>query len=263
MKAKFSRKCYKKEGAKALKILTFSHYKDVVEKEIKDSLAIVIDLLRATSVMIWAISNGAKKIVPVESIEEAKLLKSLNEDVLLGGERGGVLIQGFDLDNSPLSYKKEIIFGRTIVMTTTNGTRALKKAAMAKRIFLGSFINARKTAEYIFKEVLKDDIQKIAIVCAGTEEKFTLEDVLCAGYFVDIFKTYLESFKVDDLSLASYELYKKFENDPHEILKYSYHYNRLKQLGFEKDLEFCLKKDFVDTICEFKNLVVEKVLVDV
>lgn len=102
-------------------------------------------------------------------------------------------------------------------------------------------------------------MQKIAIVCAGTEEKFTLEDVLCAGYFVDIFKTCLEKIEVDDLSLASYELYKKFENDPHEILKYSYHYNHLKKLGFEADLEFCLKKDFVDCVCEYKNLVVEKV----
>jgi len=243
-----------------LKILTFSHYKDVDEKEIKDSVAIVIDLLRATSVMIWAISNGAKKIIPVESIEEAKLFKNIEENFLLGGERGGLKIEGFDLDNSPFSYKKEIVLGRTIVMTTTNGTRALKKAAMAKRIFLGSFINGKKTAEYILKKALKDDMQKIAIVCAGTEEKFTLEDILCAGYFADIFKTCLEKIEVDDLSLASYELYKKFENDPHEILKYSYHYNRLKQLGFEKDLEFCLKKDFVDSICEYKNLVVEKVL---
>lgn len=239
--------------------MTFSHYKELTEGILKDSYAIVIDLLRATSTMIWAISNGANVIIPVENILEAKLFKRLDESVLLGGERGGLKIEGFDLDNSPLSYKKEVVFGKAIVMTTTNGTRALKKASFAKRIFLGSFINGKKTAEYILKEALKDDMQKIAIVCAGTEEKFTLEDVLCAGYFVDIFKTCLEKIEVDDLSLASYELYKKFENDPHEILKYSYHYNHLKKLGFEADLEFCLKKDFVDCVCEYKNLVVEKV----
>jgi len=242
-----------------LKVMTFSHYKELTEGILKDSYAIVIDLLRATSTMIWAISNGANVIIPVENILEAKLFKRLDESVLLGGERGGLKIEGFDLDNSPLSYKKEVVFGKAIVMTTTNGTRALKKASFAKRIFLGSFINGKKTAEYILKEALKDDMQKIAIVCAGTEEKFTLEDVLCAGYFVDIFKTCLEKIEVDDLSLASYELYKKFENDPHEILKYSYHYNHLKKLGFEADLEFCLKKDFVDCVCEYKNLVVEKV----
>ncbi|ADL41619.1 2-phosphosulfolactate phosphatase [Caldicellulosiruptor obsidiansis OB47] len=246
-----------------MKIVTFSHYKDVDEKEIKDSVAVVIDLLRATSVMIWAISNGAEKIIPVESIEEARLFKSVEETFILGGERGGLKIEGFDLDNSPLSYKKEVVCGRKIIMTTTNGTRALKRAVMAKRIFLGSFINAQKTAEYILKEALKKDIQKITIVCAGTEEKFTLEDILCAGYFVDMFKNGLGDVEIDDLSLASFELYKKFENDPHKILKYSYHYNRLKQLGFEKDLEFCLRKDFVDCICEYKNLVVEKVFVDV
>jgi len=242
-----------------LKIITFSHYKEVTDDVLKDSYAVVIDLLRATSTMIWAISNGAKGIIPVEDISEARLLKRLDESVLLGGERGGLKIEGFDLDNSPLSYKKEAIFGKTVVMTTTNGTRALKKASCAKRIFLGSFINAKKTAEYIMKETLHYNIDTISIVCAGTEEKFTLEDILCAGYFVDLFIENFPDVFLDDLSLASHVLYKKFENDPHEILKYSYHYNHLKKLGFEADLEFCLRKDFVDCVCEFRNLVVEKV----
>lgn len=248
-----------KEGATALKIVTFSHYKEVTDEVLKSSYTIVIDLLRATSVMIWAISNGAKRIIPVESVDEARLFKSLDEDVLLGGERGGVKIEGFDLDNSPLSYKKEIVSGKTIIMTTTNGTRALKKAAPAKRVFLGSLINARKTAEYIIKEAKQHNITAVSIVCAGTEEKFTLEDILCAGYFVHLFKENLEDVFLDDLSLASQVIYKKFENDPHEILKYSYHYNNLKKLGFDADLEFCLKKDFVDCVCEYKNLIVEKV----
>lgn len=124
--------------------MTFSHYKELTEGILKDSYAIVIDLLRATSTMIWAISNGANVIIPVENILEAKLFKRLDESVLLGGERGGLKIEGFDLDNSPLSYKKEVVFGKAIVMTTTNGTRALKKASFAKRIFLGSFINGKK-----------------------------------------------------------------------------------------------------------------------
>ncbi|WAM33995.1 2-phosphosulfolactate phosphatase family protein [Caldicellulosiruptor morganii] len=242
-----------------MNIVAFSHYKEVASEDLKDSYAIVIDLLRATSTMIWAISNGAKRIIPVEKVEEALLFKKLDESVLLGGERGGLKIDGFDLDNSPLSYKSEVVSGRTIVMTTTNGTRALKKAAGAKRIFPGSFINARKTAEYIIKEALCHDIHTISIVCAGTEEKFTLEDILCAGYFVHLLKKHFPDAFLDDLSIASYELYKKFENDPHEILKYSYHYNNLKKLGFVSDLEFCLKKDFVDMVCEYKNLVVEKV----
>ena len=242
-----------------MKIVTFSHYKEINDEVLKDSYAIVIDLLRATSTMICAISNGAKRIIPVEKIEEARLFKKLDESVLLGGERGGLKIEGFDLDNSPLSYKQEVVFGKTIVFTTTNGTRALKMAAGAKRTFLGSFINAQKTAEYIIKEALHYNIDTISIVCAGTEEKFTLEDILCAGYFVDLFKENLPDVFLDDLSLASHVLYKKFENDPHEILKYSYHYSHLKRLGFEADLEFCLKKDFVDCVCEYENLIVEKV----
>lgn len=252
-----------------MRVNTFSHYKEVEENSIKNSYAIVIDLLRATSVMIAAISNGAKAIIPVEDIEEARLFKKLQPDVILGGERGAIKIEGFDLDNSPLSYKKEVVNGKTIVMTTTNGTRALKKSLFAKRIFTGSFINAKKTVDYIVKEIVNDNIDRISIICAGTEEKFTLEDILCAGYFVNILKNRsnvlkgeypsFSEFTFDDLSIASYELYKKFENDPHEILKYSYHYNHLKNLGFGADLIYCLKKDFIDTVCEYKNFIVEKV----
>lgn len=92
MKVKFLRKCYKKEGVKVLKIFIFLYYKDVDEERIKDFFVIVIDFLRVIFVMIWVILNGVKKIVFVEFIEEVKFLKSLNEDVLFGGERGGVLI---------------------------------------------------------------------------------------------------------------------------------------------------------------------------
>lgn len=138
-----------------MKVMTFSHYKELTEGILKDSYAIVIDLLRATSTMIWAISNGANVIIPVENILEAKLFKRLDESVLLGGERGGLKIEGFDLDNSPLSYKKEVVFGKAIVMTTTNGTRALKKASFAKRIFLGSFINGKKNCRVYIKRSFK------------------------------------------------------------------------------------------------------------
>lgn len=250
---------FEKRRCCIMKIVTFDSYKTVDDQIIKDSCTIVIDLLRATSVMIAAISNGAEMIIPVEEVSEAMLFKNLQEDILLGGERDAVKIDGFDLDNSPLSYKKEIVFGKTIVITTTNGTRALKKCLLSKYVFLGSFINAKKTADHIIKNIVHDSNDTIAIVCAGTNQRFTLEDILCAGYFTELLKEGLPDIMLDDLSIASFELYKKFENNPHEVLKYSYHYSHLKRLGFDDDIEFCLKKDFVDCVCEYKNLCVKKV----
>lgn len=254
-----------------MEIVTFSHYKEIDQDLLKDSYAIVIDVLRATTVMITALSNGAKKIIPVEEVDEAKLLKKLNSDILLGGERNIIKIEEFEFDNSPLSYKKDIVENKIIAITTTNGTRALKKSIYAKKIFIGSFINAKVTAYYVIKEAVKNKINRIAIVCAGRKGRLALEDILCAGYFVDIIKDILitwqqnqykefnENLKLDDLSICAFEFYKKFENNPLEIFKCTSLYNILIELGLKEDIKFCFKKDSINCICEYKDLFVEKV----
>lgn len=142
------------------------------------SLAVMIDVLRASTTIVHALAHGAAGVVPRESIEQARETAAAKPpgSVLLGGERGGERIDGFDLDNSPLAYTPEVVADKTVVFTTTNGTRALEKCAAAERIFVGGFVNRAALLR-----VLHTDGRPVHLVCAGTDGHLTAEDILLAG----------------------------------------------------------------------------------
>lgn len=150
--------------------------------ELRGGIAVILDILRASTTIIHALAHGADSVVPTEEIEEAlsKKAKYQAERVLLGGERAGVLIDGFDLDNNPFAYAENVVRGKTILFTTSNGTRALKRSLAADRILIGGFVNLAAVVD-----VLLEDKRPIHFVCAGTMGKVTQEDVLCAGAIVD------------------------------------------------------------------------------
>src|SRR5262245_18694621 len=141
---------------------------------------VVIDVLRATTTIIRALAAGAREVVPCLEVEEARRISSeLGSAAILGGERGGVPIPGFDLGNSPAEYTRERVGGKTVVFTTTNGTRAMQRCKLAGRVLLGAFVNFSA----ICRELSGTD--EIAIVCAGTDGHVTREDTLLAGAIVD------------------------------------------------------------------------------
>ena len=140
------------------------------------SFAIVIDVLRATSVIATALAGGARRIVTCNSIDEAHSLKqSLDPGALLCGERGGLPIPGFDLSNSPTEYTPAIVSGKTLVLTTTNGTKALAALDAADTVVTASFLNVSA----VLAEATKSE--RVLVVCAGTNGQITGEDVLLAG----------------------------------------------------------------------------------
>lgn len=143
--------------------------------ELAGGTVVVVDVLRASTTICHALAAGARHVVPVGAVDEARRLAT-ESDVVLGGERGGEVIEGFDLGNSPTSYTPETVGGRTVVFTTTNGTRALLHAATADRILVGCFAN--ETA--IVRDVLAQT-GPVHVLCAGTNGAVTLEDVLFAG----------------------------------------------------------------------------------
>jgi len=228
----------------------------VNQDAVKDKICIVLDVLRATSVMITALSNGARYIIPILEVDEARLIKKISPDVLIGGEREGIKIEGFDLDNSPFSYSKEKVYNKVIVMTTTNGTRALIKAKHAKRTFIASFINAKYTIDYIIEYYGEDDI---SIICAGTDDKFSLEDFLCAGFLIELIKGKCDHVEMDDFSYVAYNFYKNNASDINKVLAKSFHYSRLRNIGFENDLSYCLQFNTHDCVCIFKENMVKRV----
>jgi len=143
---------------------------------------VIIDILRASSTIITALHHGAKRVIPCGTPDEARQIreKSHADDVLLGGERGGVLIEGFDCGNSPTEYAPARVAGKTIAFTTTNGTQALLKAAAAETILIGAFVNRQAVVER-----LNADQRPVHLVCAGTDSVITGEDVLFAGAVVE------------------------------------------------------------------------------
>lgn len=146
-------------------------------------LVVVVDVLRATTTLACALGAGAEKVLPCLEVAEARELartrRQSGENVLLGGERGGLPIAGFDLGNSPLEYTPERVGGRPLVFTTTNGTRALMRCIGASRVLLGAFVNLSGVLRAIEGE------EQVHVLCAGTEGEPSWEDSLFAGAVVD------------------------------------------------------------------------------
>jgi 2-phosphosulfolactate phosphatase len=149
-------------------------------------IAVVIDVLRASTTIITALANGAARVRPVADVAEARTLAAaLGPDTLLGGERGGVRIDGFDLGNSPAEYARDRVAGRSIVITTTNGTAALAACGGAREILVGAMVNRSAVAAAVRRLAAAADRGAVHLVCAGTDGEVTAEDVLAAGAILD------------------------------------------------------------------------------
>ncbi len=215
---------------------------------IKNRYVIVIDVLRASSVMVTALANGAKAFIPVRTVEEAgKVANSLTgEEVLLCGERNTQIIDGFHLGNSPQDYTRNKVQGKTLVFTTSNGTLALNKLAGATEIFIGSFLNMNALVRKF------QTMDNVVLACSGTNDNFSMDDAMCAALFIDeIMKK--NAVVLSDLSIMLLKAFRKDNGDLHKLLKDCYHLNLLKRNGFEKDVEFCLQKNSSDVVPEMKN----------
>jgi len=225
-----------------MKIDVFLTAEEAKRKEIYDSNIVVIDVLRATSVMITAMAHGVSKIYPYETIEEVREASLTSSFSILCGERKGLPIEGFDYGNSPLEYQNDTIQGAEMFMTTTNGTRALRNIhGKNNRIWIASFFNLRSMSSFLEKEK-KDCI----FLCAGTEDQFSLDDALCAGMLIQT----LENYKKSDIALALKELAKNSKNIG-KTLENTKHYRYLKSIGLEKDLEFCCTPNQYSLLAEY------------
>jgi len=209
--------------------------------QIENSIAVIIDIFRATSSICYGIENGAEAIIPVAKVEECAAYREKGLDYLLAAERNGEVVAGFDFGNSPFSYTKEKVLGKTVVLTTTNGTHALHLSIKAKKIVIGSFLNLTALCNW-----LKDQQENILLVCAGWKNNFNLEDTLFAGAVIDQLKA--SGYQLDDPSIAANDLFQLGKNDLNLYLQKTAHSERLKKLGIEEDIKFCLQVDLTTAI---------------
>jgi len=208
---------------------------------VEEYIVVIIDIFRATSSICYGIANGAEAIIPVAEVEECMAYREKNPEYLLAAERNGEVVNGFDFGNSPFSYTAENVAGKTIVLTTTNGTQALYLSRKARQIVIGSFLNLTALCTW-----LKTTSQNVLLVCAGWKYNFNLEDTLFAGAVIEQLKT--GDYKLDDSAIAANDLFQLGKHDIADYLKKTSHGERLKQLGIEEDIAFCLNTDIVTAI---------------
>ncbi len=217
---------------------------DAVYERVKNKNAAVVDVFRATSVIVEALRNKARAVVPVVGVEDAMSMagKFAPGEVLLGGERDTVRIEGFDLDNSPRMYTEAAVAGKTIIFTTTNGTRALYNSRGAASVAVASFLNFSAVCA-----ALARDGRDAVIVCAGRNDNFTAEDGLCAGAMVgELVLRY--GFEMTDIAEVMQNMYVTAANDLRRRLDSTTHYCDIMARGYDEDIRFCLQRDIYKVV---------------
>ncbi|MEJ6583585.1 MAG: 2-phosphosulfolactate phosphatase [Crocinitomicaceae bacterium] len=196
-------------------------------------IVVVIDVLRATSAICAAFENGIRSIIPVATIEEAQDYK--DRGYLVGAERKGQIVEGFDFGNSPYSYMNPDFVGKDVVLSTTNGTKALSMASDAPTVVVGSLLNLDALCVWLEKQD-----QNILCLCSGWQDKFNLEDTICAGAICDYLINTGKYTSNEDSSIAAKYLYLSAWGNPLGYLKSSSHRRRLKNLDLNEDIKYCL-----------------------
>lgn len=211
---------------------------------------VIIDVLRATSVISNALYNGAKEIIPVGSIDFAMKISgnSHGGHTLLCGERNTKMIEGFDLGNSPLEFTRDKVESKSIIFFTTNGSKAVVKAKFSENLVTCSFNNLQSVAKYLVD--LGEDVE---ILCAGSNGMFCIEDTACAGRLITEIKNLKDDIEITDAAKASVVLSTEFGADTLDMLQTCEHGRRLTDNGFEKDLEFCSEMNNIDIVPVFTD----------
>lgn len=224
------------------------------ERDLSQAVCVVFDILRASTSMITALSNGAEAIIPVGEIAEALAIRNNRPDVLLAGEREGLRIRGelsggveFDLGNSPREFTAEKVQGRTIVMTTTNGTRALRACAGAQTVLVSSFLNLRSTYMWITER----RPENLILICSGTFDEPALEDILAAGAVCERVWPLFGGGHISDSAEVARRIYPLMQYDLLGAMKHSRNGRRLlANPELRSDVWFSVQRETVAFIAE-------------
>jgi len=198
----------------------------------RNRIVVIIDIFRATSTITAALDNGAKCVIPVASVEECIAIGKQTENSLTAGERDGKVAAGLEYGNSPLEYPRTFVEGKTLVLTTTNGTRLLHMVQDANAIVIGSFLNLDALCQFLIEQ--KKDV---LLGCAAWKDRFNLEDTLFAGAVVNKIGQY---FSINcDSACAAQRLHEQSKGKYFDFLKDGSHYKRLSNFGLVRDMEYC------------------------
>ena len=220
------------------------------KEKAKGRVVVAIDVLRACSTILTALRRGARGVIPVPDREHAARVAS-NLDpgsYLLGGERGGFRIDGYHCGNSPLEYTREVVQGRTLVLSTTNGTVAMHKGREARLLLVGCFLNIDRVAEAVREAGLD-----LVIICSGQKKQVSFEDTLCAGYLLDRLWNGRPPDGVSDATRMAFALYDSHRGRLDEALRAGSHAQWLASRGFEDDVDYCFQVNALPALPCLRN----------
>lgn len=209
-------------------------------------ICVVIDVLRATSAICSGIENGINQIIPVATIAEAKELK--DKGYIAAAERNGEVVDGFDFGNSPYAFMKEELKGKDVVLSTTNGTKAIHTAREMESVVIGALSNLDSLTQWLIEQN-----KPTLLLCSGWKDKFNLEDTICAGAILDALIATGKFKAEEDSSIAAKFIYLSAKENIFSFLKASSHRRRLRRLNLNEDVKYCLTPNTVKAIPILKD----------
>lgn len=213
-------------------------------QDFRGKVAVVVDILRASTTIVTALAHGVKSVLPVESVKHCRELTK--KGYIGAAERKGKVVEGFELGNSPFDFMNPGYAGKKIAFTTTNGTKTIFSITGADKIILGAFVNIMAVSR-VLKKLNKDTV----IVCAGWDDEVNMEDTLFAGALIDKLQS---GFVIKgDPAILAHRMYKQSERKLVAFLEDASHMERLLNLGLQRDIEFCLTLDTYDIVPVLNN----------
>ena len=215
---------------------------------LQDTIVVTIDVFRATSTIATALYNGAARVIPVEDVDTCKQLGNEIEGAITAGERDGKVIEGLQYGNSPAEYPRDFIAGKTLVLTTTNGTKLLHRAVNngAAEVITGSFPNLGAVCDHLLNQN-----KNVILGCSAWKDRVNLEDTLFAGAVIQNIKKH---FTIHcDSSLMAEQVYQQHQNDLYEFIQHTTHWHRLAAYGLEKDLQYCISINVANVLPVYAN----------
>jgi 2-phosphosulfolactate phosphatase len=209
-------------------------------------VVVVIDILRATSAICTALANGAREIIPVDTVEEAR--KHKMEGSLVAAERDGFVLDFADFGNSPFNFTPERVKGKSIVYSTTNGTGIINMSAECNKVLIGSYLNFSALTSWLINQE-----RDVLIFCAGWKERISLEDTVCAGAFASKLINSGAFTTICDSAIASMDLWDLAKDDLNGYIDKAAQRSRLRDKGLDDCIEFCHTFDFTDMIPVLKD----------
>lgn len=209
--------------------------------ENREAIIVIIDVLRASSAICTAFANGAETLIPIAEIDEARKLK--NKGYLVAAERDGYILDFADFGNSPFNFTKEKVSGKTIVYSTTNGTRIIDMAAISYRTVIGAFLNITSLTTWLINQG-----RDVILFCAAWKDKFNLEDTICAGAIAERLLGSGQFSTICDSTHASVDLWQLARRAPIQYIEKAAQRSRLRDKGLDDCIEFCMSEDFTDII---------------